>query len=63
MPVKDVTLPDNPAKKTLLLAKHADYIEAFEKDKDDYVNQIYVYIYTYSVRLHSILRTSSEACT
>lgn len=37
VPVKDVTLPDNPAKKTLLLSKHADYIEAFEKDKDDYV--------------------------
>ena len=37
-PVKDVKLPDNPAKKTLLLEKHADYIEAFEKDKDDYVS-------------------------
>lgn len=36
-PVKDVTLPDDPSKKCLLLAKHADYIEAFEKDKDDYV--------------------------
>ena len=36
-PVKDVTLPDDPSKKSLLLAKHADYIEAFEKDKDDYV--------------------------
>ena len=36
-PVKDVTLPDNPATKTLLLNKHADYIVAFEKDKDDLV--------------------------
>lgn len=36
-PVKDVKLPDNPAKKTLLLDKHANYIEAFESDKDDYV--------------------------
>lgn len=35
-PVKDVKLPDNPARKTLLLDKHANYIEAFEKDKDDY---------------------------
>ncbi|CAI8048861.1 Geranylgeranyl transferase type-2 subunit beta [Geodia barretti] len=34
-PVKDVTFPDNPATKTLLLEKHADYIVAFEKDKDD----------------------------
>ncbi len=37
VPVKDVVLPDNPAKKMVLLSKHADYIEAFEKDKDDYV--------------------------
>ena len=37
MPVKDVKLPDNPATKTLLLSKHADYIVAFEKDKDDLV--------------------------
>lgn len=36
-PVKDVALPDDPSKRTLLLSKHADYIEAFEKDKDDYV--------------------------
>ena len=36
-PVKDVELPDNPARKTLLLDKHADYIEAFERDKDDFV--------------------------
>ena len=35
--MKDVTLPDNPANKILLLSKHADYIQAFEKDKDDYV--------------------------
>ena len=35
--MKDVTLPDNPATKTLLLEKHADYIVAFEKDKDDLV--------------------------
>jgi len=35
--VKDVELPDNPARKTLLLDKHADYIEAFERDKDDFV--------------------------
>ena len=35
--MKDVILPDNPAKKSLLLEKHADYIVAFEKDKDDYV--------------------------
>ena len=35
--MKDIKLPDNPAKKKLLLEKHADYIEAFEKDKDDYV--------------------------
>ena len=38
-PVKDVQLPDNPALKSLLLDKHASYIEAFEKDKDDYVNK------------------------
>ena len=37
-PVKDVMLSDEPAKKTLLLEKHADYIEAFEKDKDDLVS-------------------------
>ena len=37
--MKDVKLPDNPSKKTLLLEKHADYIEAFEKDKDDYVRE------------------------
>ena len=36
-PKKDIELPDIPAKKTLLLDKHADYIEAFERDKDDYV--------------------------
>lgn len=35
--MKDVKIPDNPATKTILLAKHADYIEAFEKNKDDYV--------------------------
>lgn len=35
--MKDVTVPDDPSKKALLLQKHADYIEAFEKDKDDYV--------------------------
>ena len=35
--MKDVELPDNPARKTLLLDKHADYIEAFERDKDDFV--------------------------
>ena len=33
----DVEFPDNPARKSLLLDKHADYIEAFEKDKDDFV--------------------------
>jgi len=38
-PVKDVKLPDDPSKATLLLPKHADYIEAFEKNKDDYVSQ------------------------
>lgn len=37
IPVKDVTLPDDPSKKGLLLPKHADYIAAFDKDKDDYV--------------------------
>ena len=37
--MKDVKLPDNPARKTLLLEKHANYIEAFEKDKDDYVRE------------------------
>ena len=36
-PVKDVELPDNPARKTLLLDKHVNYIEAFERDKDDFV--------------------------
>ena len=35
--MKDVTFPDNPVTKTLLLEKHADYIVAFEKDKDDLV--------------------------
>ena len=35
--MKDVKLPDNPATKTLLLSKHADYIVTFEKDKDDLV--------------------------
>lgn len=34
-PVKDVELTDALAKKILLLDKHANYIEAFEKDKDD----------------------------
>ena len=37
--MKDVKLPDNPARRTLLLEKHANYIEAFEKDKDDYVRE------------------------
>lgn len=32
--MKDV---DVPAKNILLLDKHANYIEAFEKDKDDLV--------------------------
>ncbi len=36
-PVNDIKIPDNPATRTLLLERHADYIEAFEKDKDDYV--------------------------
>ena len=36
-PVKDVKLPDDPALKSLLLDKHASYIEAFEKNKDDFV--------------------------
>ena len=35
--MKDVKLPDNPATKVLLMAKHASYIEAFEKNKDDFV--------------------------
>ena len=34
--MKDVKLPDNPPKE-LLLNMHADYIEAFERNKDDYV--------------------------
>lgn len=38
-PIKDVKLPDNPALETLLLDKHAAYIEAFEKNKDDFVSQ------------------------
>ena len=38
--MKDVTLPDNPASKTLLLEKHADYIVTFEKDKDDLVRHV-----------------------
>ena len=38
-PVKDVKVPDDPSKATLLLPKHADYIEAFEKNKDDYVSR------------------------
>ena len=36
-PIKDVILPDDSSKKSLLLSKHADYIAAFDKDKDDYV--------------------------
>ena len=36
--MKDVQLPDNPAIKSLLLDKHASYVEAFEKNKDDYVS-------------------------
>lgn len=39
--MKDVAVPDDPTKKDLLLSKHADYIESFEKDKDDYV-RVYV---------------------
>lgn len=35
--MKDVELTDALAKKILLLDKHANYIEAFEKDKDDLV--------------------------
>ena len=35
--MKDVQLPDNPALKSLLLDNHASYVEAFEKNKDDYV--------------------------
>ena len=34
-----VQLPNNPALKSLLLDKHTSYNEAFEKDKDDYVNK------------------------
>ena len=41
--MKDVKLPDNPARKTLLLDKHASYIEAFEKDKDDYVRETHTH--------------------
>ena len=44
--MKDVTLPDVPARRTLLLDKHADYIVAFEKDTDDLVC-VYVYVCTY----------------
>ena len=40
-PLKDVTFPDNPATKSLLLEKHADYIVAFEKDKDDLVCSVH----------------------
>lgn len=40
--MKDVKLPDNPARKELLLDKHADYIEAFERDKDDWVAHLFV---------------------
>ena len=36
----DVEVPDNPARKILLLDKHADYIEAFEKNKDDFVRTL-----------------------
>ena len=46
--MKDVKLPDNPARKTLLLEKHANYIEAFEKDKDDYVREGGTYRHTYT---------------
>lgn len=35
--MKDVELPDAPEKKILFLDKHANYIEAFEKDKNDLV--------------------------
>ena len=37
-PVKDVKLPTNPALENLLLDKHAEYIEAFERNKDDFVS-------------------------
>ena len=30
-------VPQDPTKASLLLTKHAEYVEAFEKDKDDYV--------------------------
>lgn len=43
--VKDVVVHADPSKASLLLTKHADYIEAFEKDKDDYVC-MYVCSYT-----------------
>ena len=47
-PVKDVSIPDDPSKECLLLDKHANYIEAFEKDKDDYVC-MYVCMYVWYV--------------
>ena len=34
-------LPDIPERKDLLLKKHADYIAAYEKDKNDYVSASY----------------------
>lgn len=37
--MKDVTLPEDSTKASVLLCKHADYIEAFEKNKDDYVRE------------------------
>ena len=43
----DVELPDNLARKILLLDKHADYIEAFEKNKDDFVRAHLAYVWLF----------------
>ena len=58
--MKDVKLPDNPARKTLLLEKHANYIEAFEKDKDDYVREGGRDIQTHTIHTHSLSYTNYD---
>ena len=37
--MKDVELKTDPSKLKLFIEKHADYIAAYDKDKEDYVSQ------------------------
>ena len=59
--MKDVKLPDNSPKE-LLLEKHADFIAAYGKKKDDYVSAQMSYLLRLQNGVHVVAQRCLTAC-